>query len=108
MSKKAISLTLEETNLLWLKARARALGKGSLSDAVDYLIAEARAGRLGASAPSRSVVGTIDLGEDPGLDQADDSVRKAFSGSLSRAIFVHEARPPYGAPRTKRTRTGRG
>jgi hypothetical protein len=108
MSKKAISLTLEETNLLWLKARARALGKGSLSDAVDYLIAEARAGRLGASAPSRSVVGTIDLGDDPLLEGADAEVRKAFTGSFARPLFVHEPRVAYGAPRAKRARPRRG
>ncbi|OFW47710.1 MAG: hypothetical protein A3J29_02770 [Acidobacteria bacterium RIFCSPLOWO2_12_FULL_67_14b] len=105
MSKKAISLTLEESNLLWLKARARADGKGSLSDAVDRLIAEARAGRLGAAAPARSVVGTIDLGEDPLLESADDHVRSLFTGSLARGLWVSEPRSGYGAPRKKRTRT---
>ena len=35
MAKTAISLTLEQTNLLWLKGRARVVAGGSLSEAVD-------------------------------------------------------------------------
>ncbi|MEO8681732.1 MAG: hypothetical protein ABI665_21985 [Vicinamibacterales bacterium] len=108
MPKKAVSLTLEASNLLWLKARAGAIGKGSLSDAIDHLIAEARAGRLGAAAPSRSVVGTIDLGDDPWLEHADSYIRESFADSLSRPLFVHEARAPYGPARRKRTVKRRG
>ena len=40
MPKKPISLTIEETNLLWLKGRARVVAGGSVSEAVDQLVAE--------------------------------------------------------------------
>jgi hypothetical protein len=48
MSKKAVSLTLDEANVLWLKGRT--YGGGNLSAAVDDLIAAARAGRPGLAA----------------------------------------------------------
>ena len=83
MPKKAISLTLDEANLLWLKGRG--YGRGNLSAAIDDLITEARVGRLGARMAGRSVVGTIDLAAaDPLLDRADAAVRDLFAASLSR------------------------
>ena len=70
MPKKAVSLTLDESNLLWLKGRG--YGHGNLSAAVDDLITAARAGQLGVPAAPRSVVGTIDLAaDDAGLEGAD-------------------------------------
>jgi hypothetical protein len=102
MAKKPISLTLAETNLLWLKGRARVLAGGSLSEAVDQLIDEARAGRLGAAEPPRSVVGTIDVPDDTVLQHAAEELRGTFARSLARAIVVHEERP--GSPASKATR----
>ena len=93
MPKKPVSLTLEETNLLWLKGRARVLAGGSLSEAVDQLIDEARAGRLGAAEPPRSVVGTIDVPDETMLAAANAELRGLFTGSLDRVIFVQEDRP---------------
>lgn len=100
MSKKPISLTIEETNLLWLKGRARVVAGGSISEAVDQLVAEARAGRLGGTEPSRSVVGTIDLARDPRLTEADAAIRAVFTGSLARSIVAPEARTPPASPST--------
>ena len=97
MAKTAISLTIEQTNLLWLKGRARVVSGGSLSEAVDQLIAEARAGRLGQAEPPRSVVGTIDLPDDRALAAGRDAVRGLFAESLERPIFVHEGAPGYRA-----------
>ena len=102
MAKKPVSLTLEETNLLWLKGRARVLAGGSLSEAVDQLIDEARAGRLGAAEAPRSVVGTIDLPDDKVLVKAADELRDMFDASLARPIFVHEQRPMYAVSKSKR------
>jgi len=100
MAKKAISLTLAETNLLWLKGRARVLAGGSLSGAVDLLIDEARAGRLGAIAPVRSVVGTIDVPDDAALASGGEAIRSLFASS--HAGFVQDQRR---APRAvKRSR----
>jgi hypothetical protein len=56
---------------------------------LDRLIAEARAGRLGAAAHSRSVVGTIDLpADDPKLSRADSTVRELFAESIARPLQV--------------------
>lgn len=90
MPKKAISLTLEATNLLWLKGRARVLAGGSLSGAVDHLIDEARAGRLGTVAPVRSVVGTIDVPDDAALASGGEAIRGLFAAS--HAGFVQAQR----------------
>jgi hypothetical protein len=102
MPKKAVSLTLDEANLVWLKGR----GQGNLSAAVDDLIAAARAGRLGAPAAVRSVVGTVDLAaDDPTLERADQAMRDLFAASLSRPFRVSEARASYGpVRRAKRSR----
>jgi hypothetical protein len=90
MPKKAVSLTLDEANLLWL--RGRDYGRGNLSAAVDDLITAARAGRLGAPAPVRSVAGTIDLAaDDPELERADAAVRALFAESVSRTSRLKES-----------------
>jgi hypothetical protein len=102
MPKKPVSLTLDETNLLWLKGRARVLAGGSLSEAVDRLIDEARAGRLGEAEPPRSVVGTIDLPDEEVLHNAGAEMRALFDASRARPVFVHEEAPPYRAPRTRK------
>ena len=102
MPKKPVSLTLEENNLLWLKGRARVLAGGSLSEAVDQLIDEARAGRLGAAEPPRSVVGTIDVPDDGVLFKAAADVQGLFDMSLARPIFVHGDRPGYNVSKSKR------
>jgi hypothetical protein len=93
MAKTAISLTIEQTNLLWLKGRARVVSGGSLSAAVDQLIAEARAGRLGQGEPPRSVVGTIDLPDDRALLDSKHALQELFTDSLARPLFVHESAP---------------
>lgn len=102
MPKKPVSLTLDATNLLWLKGRARVLAGGSLSEAVDQLIDEARAGRLGAAEPPRSVVGTIDVPDDTVLLKAAAEVHGLFDASLARPIFGHEDRPGSSVSKTKR------
>lgn len=84
MPKRAVSITLDEGNLLWLKGRARVLAGGSLSEAVDQLIGEARAGLLGAADAPRSVVGTIDVPDDAALLDAGAELRELFATSLAR------------------------
>jgi hypothetical protein len=104
MGKKAVSVTLEEANLLWL--RGRGYGRGNLSAALDDLISAARAGRLGIAAPVRSVVGTIDLpADDSALEHADSAIRELFAHSLSRPMLVRE--PRAGERPARRRRTGR-
>jgi hypothetical protein len=107
MSKRAVSLTLGEENLLWLKGRT-GHHRGTLSRAVDELISEARAGRLGTPPPARSVVGTIDLAaHDPELMGADQAIRGLFDHALSRPSVVRESSPAHGGrPRTRKPRRG--
>lgn len=78
MAKKAVSVTIEAENLLWLKSRTLARKGRSVSDTLDTLIREVR-----ESAPfhadARSVVGTVDLpAGDPDLRDADRYIRSLF------------------------------
>lgn len=86
MNKQAISVTLESDNLTWLRGRAVAAGRVSVSEMLDRLIREARAGATGV-AGVRSVVGTLQIAEaDPDLTKGDDAIRSLFTRSLTRAI----------------------
>jgi hypothetical protein len=106
MAKKAVSLTLGESNLLWLQSLTARSGGRSLSAAVDRLITQARATDGTGGIAAKSVVGSIDLNEsDAGLDEADAAVRELFTGSLSRAFVVRD-RPVRKTSRRKPTRRG--
>ena len=87
MAKKAVSVTLDRDNLLWLKGQTAAAGARSVSDTLDRLITEARlAGRVRPDS-IRSVVGTIDVADDdPGLDRADAYVRGLVKESIDRSM----------------------
>lgn len=82
--RKAISITLGEDNLLWLRGQAARTAKASVSEVLDQIVSEARAsGRTDPSA-IRSVAGTIDLPEDdPNLAEADTYIRSLFAASAS-------------------------
>lgn len=82
MPKKPLSVTLEEANLLWLRGRAAASKRRSLSEALDAVVTAARTGGIGA-APPTSVVGTVDIAaDDPGLEHADAYLADVVAGSL--------------------------
>ena len=91
MPKKAVSVTLDEANVLWLKGRARVSG-GNVSEALDKLITKARTGRSGPHASARTVVGMVDLSDDPDLSMADAAVKEMFDASLAQFV-VHESPP---------------
>ena len=92
--KRAISVTLEEDNLLWLKGQAGAGASGSVSEVIDRLVREARTGGRTDALAIRSVVGTIDLPpDDPDLEGAKAYVRDLFERSITRPMQVRE-RPP--------------
>ena len=79
MSKKAISVTLRPENLLWLRGQAHASSRRSVSEMLDELIAEARAGARGRPDAIKSVVGSIRIqASDPGLARADGAIRGFF------------------------------
>jgi hypothetical protein len=92
--KRAISVTVEEDNLVWLKGQAGASTGGSVSEVIDRLVREARMSGRTDPASIRSVVGTIDLPpDDQDLAGADAYVRAMFDRSLTRPMLVKE-RPP--------------
>jgi hypothetical protein len=101
--RRAVSVTIEEDNLLWLKTRAAATARGNLSAVLDQLVAEARAqGRLGAAAVA-SVAGTVDLPEDdPDLEDAAAYVRTLVDRSVARPMLVRERSPRRRPGRTRR------
>jgi len=105
MPKQAISVTLDTDNLTWLKGRVGGGDAGSVSALLDRLISAARSS--GQTGPSRSVVGTIDLDpSDPWLDDADETIRSLFEGSLGRPLILREISPKYGRVEKPRARRG--
>ncbi len=79
MNKRAISVTLDPGNLVWLRAQTVSSGCRSISEALDRLIREARTGSTEKSALIRSVVGTLQIAEsDPDLSTADAAIRELF------------------------------
>jgi len=104
MPKKAVSVTLDAANVLWLKGRARMSG-GNVSDALDKLITQARTGAK-AVGPWPSVVGMVDLGDDPDLLKADAAVKEWFAEYLAKPFEVNEDRPATGRPVTAKKPRG--
>src|SRR5262245_55345437 len=106
MPKKALSVTLDQANLLWLRAQMAAAKGKSLSDTLDQLVTAARqAGRI-AEGAVRSVAGTIDISDDdPDLGGADAYVRSLFDRSSRHPFLARESGPP---PRGLRGRRRRG
>ena len=102
MSKKAVSVTLDESNLLWLKGLTERSGARSLSDTIDRLIATARESGDAAANAARSVMGTIDIAAfDPELHHADLALDQLFAKSLSRPMLAKETRSPDGGRRRR-------
>jgi len=103
MTKRAISVTLRQENLTWLKGRVGAVGSRSVSDLLDQLVAHARKAAPGGAV--RSVVGTIDIAaDDPLLAGADEVLRLLVDSSLKRPV-VKESQRSY---RTRRRGLPRG
>ena len=103
--RKAISITLSEDNLLWLRGQAAQSRKGSVSELLDRIVGEARASGWADTGSVRSVAGTIDISEDdPSLETADAYLRTLFSASTRQPLLVRETassrpRRRKGAPR---------
>lgn len=96
MPKRALSVTLDPENILWLKARARGAKARSVSQTLDRLLLEARTGRVESPRP-RSVRGTVTIdASDPDLHHADEAVRRLMTSSLSGG------RQPAGRPTSRR------
>jgi len=91
MPKNAISITLDQDNLLWLRAQTAAAKGKSLSETIDRLVTEARAAGRIAPGTVRSVVGTIDISDaDPDLLTADEYVRGLYEHSGRQPVLVRD------------------
>jgi hypothetical protein len=98
--RKPISVTLAQDNLLWLRGQAARSGKGSVSEVLDRIVSEARAGGRTLPDAVRSVVGSIDLpDDDPELEQADAYIRSLFAASVRQPTLVRERPPARQKPR---------
>jgi hypothetical protein len=76
MNKRAISVTLSEESLVWLRSETITERGRSLSDMLDQLVKSAR-GNAGAR---RSVVGQVEISDDdPTLESADAALQDAFA-----------------------------
>ncbi len=95
MNKQAISVTLEADNLAWVRGRAMAAGRLSVSEMLDRIIRAARTSGAGGSSAATSVVGTIAIAPDDALLlTADDAIRTLLTHSVRRsAREVARARP---------------
>jgi hypothetical protein len=78
-------VTLHPDNLLWLRTRVKATGGRSLSEALDGILTEARAGSGASTAAVRSVAGHARIPEsDEALSAAGARVAALFRGSARR------------------------
>ena len=94
MTKRAISVTLDAGNLVWLKGQVGSSGLRSVSALLDRIVTAAR--DAGAE-PARSVVGTLDISAaNPDLEGADAAIRVMFDQSVRRPFVVRERPPTYG------------
>lgn len=85
MNKQAISVTLDPSNLVWLRAQTIVAGYRSVSEVLDRLVHDARTGGQERQNPVRSVVGTLQIADiDPDLSTADAAVRALFPSLSSR------------------------
>jgi hypothetical protein len=108
MAKTALSVTLDDLNLVWLRGRARVKTGGNLSRALDEVITAARTAGTGLDGTARSAVGLVTLpDDDPDLAKADAAVRALFDESLARPLYAREPRERYGAGAAKATASRR-
>jgi hypothetical protein len=106
MPKLPLSVTLDQENLLWLRAQTAAARRRSLSETLDQLVTDARRSGRVAEGAIRSVLGTIDItDDDPDLLEADLYVREQFARSARQPFAAKESRGE--APAAPKRRTSR-
>jgi hypothetical protein len=94
MAKRAVSVTLAEDNLLWLRGQVRATTGATLSAVLDQLISRARSHGPLDEASVRSVRGTVSIAKhDPELRTADANVRALFPTGARKAVGQRSRRP---------------
>lgn len=92
MSKKAISVTLEKSNLLWLRSQVAHRGARSISEVLDQILVATRSSSEDPSAV-RSVKGTVEIDEASlDLSLATSVLRGEFEASLARPLRARTRR----------------
>jgi len=88
-------VTLDDDNILWLRARAGAARLRSVSELLNQIVSTARRSK---SAPHpKSVVGTLRIApDDAALETADAAVRQLFDAALTGASIAPERPARYG------------
>jgi hypothetical protein len=110
MNKQAISVTLEKDNLAWVRGRAMAAGRLSVSEMLDRIIEAARTSGAGGGSAATSVVGTVAIApEDALLLTADEAIRGLLTQSVRRsARAIARARATGSGRRAARAAKARG
>ena len=99
--KQPVSVTLSPDNLTWLRAQAARTHR-SVSETLDRLLEDLRAGGGLRSIPSRSVVGLARIpADDPDLRKAKASVQELFERSLGRDVNAPRRKRKTPRPRAK-------
>jgi len=99
MPKQAVSVTLEIDNLRWLQGQVAATKARGVSETLDRLVTSARLGGRVHEQSVRSVVNTVEINpDDPGLDGADDYVRRLTATSTMRPFIARETSPRASRP----------
>lgn len=106
MAKKALSVTLDAANVLWLKGRARISHNNNVSTLLDSLVTQARFGKSTPPASIPSVVGMVDLSDDPDLSKADAAVKAMWDEYFERASLLNEQAPGYRKTATRKRKRG--
>ncbi len=102
-------MTLEADNLAWVRGRALAAGRISVSEMLDRLIAGARRGGRGGEIGVRPVVGTVEIAAgDPLLETADETIRGLLAASVARTGRAMAGARGERAARRKASGTGLG
>lgn len=90
-------MTLEKSNLSWLRGQVKQRGARSLSEVLDQIIVASRTSQSGAPPSIRSVVGTVQIDEaDPDLALATKELQSELERSLSRPVRERKKRAPRG------------
>lgn len=98
-----MSVTLDADNVQWLKGRARITHSNNVSLLLDSLVTEARRARGSVgNRPFPSVVGMVDLSDDPNLEQFDAARRQLWDAHLEKVLLMEDPSPSSQKPRRRK------
>jgi hypothetical protein len=103
MPKVAVSVTLGDANVLWLKSRTMTRKGRSVSETLDELVTAARTTGVTTLRGMTSVVGTIDIATfDPDLATADAYINTLMGSARAQPLGADIAVAPKTGRRGRR------